>query len=64
MFLLEMARRRKDHNFLGLEINEKVFFLVIISINLNHIHYLTLVRPFQLVKRCLHSVHQLEMKNG
>ncbi|XP_016899748.2 phosphoglycerate kinase, cytosolic-like isoform X1 [Cucumis melo] len=40
MFLLEMARRRKDHNFLGLEINEK------------------------LVKRCLHSVHQLEMKNG
>ncbi|XP_038904997.1 phosphoglycerate kinase, cytosolic-like isoform X2 [Benincasa hispida] len=40
MFLLEMATRRKDLNFLGLEINEK------------------------LVKRCLHSVYQLEMKNG
>lgn len=40
MFLLEMARRRKDLNFLGLEINEK------------------------LVKRCLHSVYQSEMKNG
>ena len=28
LFLLEMARRRKDLNFLGLEINEKVPYLL------------------------------------
>jgi tRNA G46 methylase TrmB len=28
LFILGMARKRKDLNFLGLEINEKVFFFL------------------------------------
>ncbi|KAI4310411.1 hypothetical protein MLD38_035391 [Melastoma candidum] len=40
LFLLEMAKRQGELNFLGLEINET------------------------LVKRCLHHVHQHNMKNG
>ncbi|PIA37252.1 hypothetical protein AQUCO_03000087v1 [Aquilegia coerulea] len=63
LFIFEMARRKKDMNFLGLEANKKVYIsLVLCSLGLSSF-LLNFFIVVQLVDLCLDSVHQPGLKN-
>lgn len=67
LFLSRMAKKRKDLNFLGLEINGKVVCFVELFIPgfINfYPKFWHLLHCFQLVNRCLEDVSQFGIKNG
>lgn len=52
LFLLGMAKRKKDWNFLGLEINEKVFFIGICTHFATLLTFITKLRLLNFLSAC------------